>query len=106
MKINVMMITGQGMERTFSTEDWVKEAIEEAIDGTVTEFQICFQMERVNQRVSVGVRFSFSAVCVCMRCASPMTIQFSDDEDLVYDPIEETMKTAEHTHHVPYNFST
>ena len=47
------------------------------------------------QRVLVDVQYSFSGVCVCVRCASPINIRFSDGEDLAYDPMEDIEITEE-----------
>ena len=95
MKINVMTITAQGMTRSFSTETWAMTAIEKALEGTVSEADIQVELERYDQRVVVDLRISFTGSCACMRCASPLGIRFSSQEELVYDPVENIQKEEE-----------
>ena len=95
MKINIMHVTERGMQRSYSQEDWVRAAFDEAFDGTIKECSVHIDLDRYNKRVEARVRYSLVGSTSCSRCAQTIEVSFSGAEALLFDPKVETHEGEE-----------
>ena len=86
MKINIMQVTERGMQFSFSDEEWVVAAFDEALDGQVKECSAQVELDRYTKRIEARVRYSLVGSISCSRCSQNIEVSFSGAEILLFDP--------------------
>ena len=98
MKINIMQITERGMQYSSSEEDWILEAVDEALDGTVKECSAQIELDRYSKRVEARIRYLLVGTISCSRCAQDIEVSFSGAEVLLFDPKIESQEEEVELH--------
>ena len=90
MKINIMRITQRGMPFSFTNEEWVVSALQEALEGTVKECSVNVELDRYEKRVEARTTYSLVGTILCSRCAQDIVIDVSGAETLLFEPFVES----------------
>ena len=89
MEIKVQRITGQGQLHSFSEKDsWVKECIEQSLQGTLEKCTASISLRNYNDQVQVSGNVEVVIRLFCDVCAAEVNVSFNDPINLLYVPAE------------------